>query len=112
MSPLTEIKTLLQERGVFDAQLYRYDKRTKKVKIRKSLLGFRPEDVALILGLYYDGEEVVSHKQKKQSAFEDKYLNKIYVSTKMSSKENFSISFKRKDVKRTWLSYWWYIYRE
>lgn len=48
---LVEIEAILQERGLLDVLMQRYDNRSQKFRIGESLLSFRPEDVIIILGL-------------------------------------------------------------
>lgn len=68
----------MQKRGLLDALFQRYDERAQKFRIVECLLSFRPEDVAIILGLRCDGDAVVFQKKKTQTSFEEKYLLKTY----------------------------------
>lgn len=60
----TKIELVLQEKGLLDALMQRYDERLQKFKIGKSLLCFRTEDVAIILSLQCDGDIVVFNRKK------------------------------------------------
>ena len=55
----TELEAIYQERALLDSLLQRYDGRTNKFRIGESLLSFRPQDVALVLGLRCDDDAVV-----------------------------------------------------
>ena len=84
---LTEIEAVLQERTLLDSLLQRFDDRSNKFRIGASLVSFRPQDVALILGLRCVGDAVVFHKKKPRSAFESRFLSKAYERNKDSIKK-------------------------
>ncbi|KAH7679049.1 hypothetical protein IHE45_06G033800 [Dioscorea alata] len=67
-----DITPVLQERGVLDAVLQVYDEKKQAFQIGQSLLPFRAEDVALILGLRCDGDIVSFKHEKDASEFENK----------------------------------------
>lgn len=74
----TDVSLVMQERRVLDALLQVYNDRNQHFKIGESILPFKVEDVALILGLCCDGD-IVSFKHKMvQSKFEQTFLNKIH----------------------------------
>lgn len=61
---LMDDASIIQERGVLDALLQVYDNRNQRFKIGESILPFKAEDVALILGLCCEGD-IVSFKHKR-----------------------------------------------
>lgn len=73
-----DMAPVMQDKGVLNALLQVYDNRNQRFKLGESILSFRVEDVALILGLYYD-EDIVSFKNERvQSKFEHTFLNKMH----------------------------------
>lgn len=85
---LTEIQPVLQEKGLLDALMQRYDERLQKFKIGESLLSFRLEDVAIILSLQCNGDGMVFNNRKTHSEFEEKIFSRSYEKHRDAIKKN------------------------
>ncbi|KAM0934919.1 hypothetical protein DsansV1_C30g0215631 [Dioscorea sansibarensis] len=64
-SHFMDLKPVTQERTILVALMQVFDERPKRFKLDKSYLQFRPEDVALILGLRCGGD-AIEFKRKKE----------------------------------------------
>jgi len=83
-----DVTPVLQERGVLDAVLQVYDDKKQGFQIGQSLLAFRAEDVAIILGLCCDRDIVFFKHEKYESDFEKRFLHKIHNRHRDAIKDN------------------------
>lgn len=63
------------------------------------MLSFKPEDVALILGLRCDGDNVSFKNKSLQSEFEQTFLNKMHNWQHDATKETYSGLYAAKTLK-------------
>lgn len=55
-----------------------YNNGIQLFKIGESTLAFRAEDVALVIGMPYEGDVISFKHHKEQSIFKQMYLNKMH----------------------------------
>lgn len=75
-------------KGVLDALLRIYDDRTQRFKIGDNMLPFRPEGVAIVMGVACMGDIISFGNEGNSSDFERAYLNKIHNRHRDPIKEN------------------------